>query len=80
MKKTKYLLVGGIQNGDIVVNCHRNVGDRFVSIETNDYGQTISDTYEVTAYRVPGHPNIIVASCGDITEGDVISAAKAALL
>ncbi len=79
MGNSQYLLVGGNQNGDLVVGRRRKVGEKFVTLETRDDGSSIHETYMVVSFLIQGRPDCLVAICGEVTEKDILSAAKIAL-
>lgn len=79
MGNSQYLLVGGNQNGDLVVDRRRKVGETFVALETRDDGSSIHETYMVVNFLIHGRPDCLVAVCGEVTEKDILSAAKIAL-
>lgn len=79
MRNSQYLLVGGNQNGDLVVGRRRKVGEKFVTLETRDDGSSIHETYMVVSFLIQGRPDCLVAICGEVTEKDILSAAKIAL-
>ncbi len=79
MGDSQYLLVGGNQNGDLVVGRRRKVGEKFVTLETRDDGSSIHETYMVVSFLIQGRPDCLVAICGEVTEKDILSAAKIAL-
>ncbi len=79
MGNSQYLLVGGNQNGDLVVGRRRKVGEKFVTLETRDDGSSIHETYMVVSFLIQGRPDCLVAVCGEVTEKDILSAAKIAL-
>ncbi|HDR2863399.1 TPA: hypothetical protein QCK11_003396 [Enterobacter asburiae] len=79
MEISQYLLVGGNQNGDTLFSRHRNVGEKLVVVESRDDGRSINETYIVVSYHLNGHPDCLVAVCGNVSEKDILSAAKIAL-
>lgn len=79
MGDSQYLLVGGNQNGDLVVGRRRKFGEKFVTLETRDDGSSIHETYMVVSFLIQGRPDCLVAICGEVTEKDILSAAKIAL-
>ncbi len=79
MGNSQFLLVGGNQNGDLVVGRRRKVGEKFVTLETRDDGSSIHETYMVVSFLIQGRPDCLVAVCGEVTEKDILSAAKIAL-
>lgn len=52
---------------------------KFVTLETRDDGSSIHETYMVVSFLIQGRPDCLVAVCGEVTEKDILSAAKIAL-